>query len=133
MTYSLSLSDKSNKDIIQIEDLVSLVGLNPNEYLDYDCDFILAHKKDKLIGFIGVLFNRMYPQFQHIVIHPNFQSSRVSFLLANYMENFLRAKGYKEYVAYVSNELNNVQVYAQRIGLISYANDTEGVWFAKKL
>jgi hypothetical protein len=75
----------------------------------------------------------LYPQFEHIVIHPQVQKSRLAMILMTAVEDFLKKNKYSVYVCYILNTMNWMQEYAVKFGFSSYSHDDEGVWFVKNL
>lgn len=117
----------------ELETIASLAGMD--ESIDYDCTFFAAYNGGtKIYGFAGVNLNTLrYPQFEHIVLHPQAQKSRLSMILMNSIEDYLRKHNYKLYVCYILNTMNWMMQYAARFGFIPYYNDAQGVWFYKSL
>ena len=131
MKYNFEQLKKENTD--KLEEVATIAGLD--EPIDYDCTFIVAKNgTSKILGFAGVNLNKdKYPQFEHIIVRPGFQKTKLGFLLMLKMEKFLRHKGYTEYVSFIRNEKNNMMVYAQKWGMQNYAHNNRGVWFYKSL
>lgn len=129
------LLNKTEENLELIKELAGVSGIK--EEIDYDCDFIVAKNEQKeLLGLAGInLKMEKYPQFKHIILRPEKQTSRLGIILMNKMERYLIDNGYenKEYVSYILNTDNRMQVYAKKWGMIPYENDKEGVWFYKKI
>ena len=101
------------------------------EEIDMGADFIGA-RNGNLIGVSGVdLESRRYPVFEHIIIHPDYQKSKLGILLMRRMEEYLLSKGKDMYVSYITNDMNWMQIYAIKWGMTSYANNDRGIWFNK--
>ena len=49
------------------------------------------------------------------------------------MEDYFKKQGYKEYVAFIRNDKNNIQQFAQRLNFLPYIGTEKGVWFIKQL
>lgn len=106
-----------------------------DEPIDEKCDFLCAFDKELgLVGVAGVNLKRdLYPQFEHIIIHPKRQRTRVSVMLMNKMEEYLKNKEYKEYVAFIKNDKKMMQEYAMHWGMKEYSKTPRGVWYFKSL
>lgn len=129
-SYNFSISKP--EDINQIEELFSISGVD--ERLDYNCDFLLARNgDDRILGFAGINLHKRYPQFEHIIITPKYQKTRLLIKIMMCMERYLKEKGYKEYVAYILNTNNPMQIYALKFGFKAYDKDDKGVWLYKKI
>jgi N-acetylglutamate synthase-like GNAT family acetyltransferase len=117
----------------ELEEVATLAGMT--EPIDYNCDFFVARNgSSKIYGFAGVNLNMpLYPQFEHIVIHPQVQKSRLAMILMTAVEDFLKKNKYSVYVCYILNTMNWMQEYAVKFGFSSYSHDDEGVWFVKNL
>lgn len=119
------------KDTELVDELCQHAGLNYP--LEISCEFFVARNETKLYGLVGLyLGGNRYPELKHIILRKNI-SRRIGLKLINRMEEYLKKKKHKEYVAYVENTDNPIQVYAQRLGFLPYEQDSEGVWFYKSI
>jgi len=101
--------------------------------INYDCKFLGARNGSaKLLGFVAYSTKEKYPQIWHLVLRPDVPR-RIGIKLINKMEQAFRNEGYREYVAYVENTRNQIQLYAMRINFKPYSSDSEGVWFVRCL
>jgi RimJ/RimL family protein N-acetyltransferase len=107
-----------------------------NERIDWGCEFLGAFNSNPqvLCGIAGVsLKKKLYPQFEHIILHPDYQGGRLLVQLLNKMERYLKELGYEVYVSYIKNTNNPMQVLATKFGMKPYNADDFGVWFYKQI
>lgn len=129
MKYRFEVLKPEHKSLV--EELVTFTKLDYP--IDEDCKFIGAwNGNTKLLGIIGFNIKKRYPQFQHIILRESTPRT-IGIKLISLMEKFLKDKGYKEVVCYIENIRNDIQVMAMKINYKPYANDTEGVWFYKRI
>lgn len=120
------------------EELKLLDELHDEAKVDYPlvkhCEYIICKNgTDKYYGAVAInLKKKLYPQFQHIILHPD-ASRGLAIKLIQVMEKWLKENGYEVYVAFVTNRRNKVQQYAQRLGMKAYDNNNSGIWFYKDL
>jgi hypothetical protein len=130
MYYDIRLLKKEEYPLLN--NLAKTVNLR--ETLDLDCDFIGAKQEGNLIAVAGINFKReRYPQFEHIILRQDVRNRKLLILLCRQMERYIKDKGYDVYVSYITNDMNDMQVYALKWGMEAYSNDLHGVWFYKKI
>jgi len=131
MKYSIDLVKKENVSEILKLALISEI----DEQVDTDCDFICAYDRDiGLVGVVGInLKKEHYPQFEHIIIHPRRQRTRLSVMLMNKMEEYLKDKGYREFVSFIRSDRKVMVDYALRWGMRIYNENERGKWLYKSL
>ena len=131
MKYSIDLVSPSAID--QIKKLAFICEID--EQIDEQCDFLCAFDKELgLVGVAGVNRKReLYPQFEHIIIHPKRQRTRISVMLMQRVESYLQELGYKEYVCYIKSEKKVMSDYAIKFGFKKYSEMPRGTWYYKSL
>ena len=110
--------------------------LNEFETKDYhfkkECEFIVA-RNGEICGLVGFYLKReFYPELKHIYLKEGI-ARRIGIILISKMEDYFKKQGYKEYVAFIRNDKNNIQQFAQRLNFLPYIGTEKGVWFIKQL
>ena len=130
MKYLIKEWDRQDPNLIQ--DYVSQFDLG--EQIDYDADFILAYNNNnELIGIAGVNTKLKLPQFEHIIIKPEYQKTLIGVRLMMEIERFLKSKGFDKYVSYILNTKEYMQEYALKWQMIPFSHTDIGVWFCKTI
>ena len=119
--------------INSLDDLKAITNLN--EDIDYDCIFIVARDSSyRILGVAGVnLKKHQYPRFEHIIIHPSMQKSKLGFILMKEIEKYLTNINKENYVSYILNKNEVMQKYAEKWGMKEYASNEKGKWYYKDL
>jgi len=108
--------------------------VNLKENIDYFCNFVVAREKGKLIAAAGVNFTRLpVPKFEHIIIAPQYQKTRLFVIMLKKLEEYIKARGYKGYISFILNTNNHIQNYALKWGMKPYNIKSNGIWFEKKI
>ena len=115
----------------ELDQLVNLTNLD--EPIDYGCTFIVAKNED-IAGVAGVnLVKEVYPRFEHIVIAPKYQKSKLGASLMLRMENWLRSMGYYTYVSFIYHGKVLMHYYARKWGMKAYLQRPKGIWYFKTI
>jgi hypothetical protein len=128
MTFAI---DRINKT--ELSNLAQEVNLQ--EPLDYFCNWILARDSSgKLIAVAGVNLNRyLVPKFEHIIISPKYQKTKLLISIMKRMENYIKSLGHKGYISFILNKNKYMQDYAQKWGMRPYDIKFNGIWFEKRI
>lgn len=107
---------------------------NLNEDIDYKCRFIVARKDNKIIGVAGVNFvKNETPRFEHIIISPKYQKTKLGGILMKRVDRWLQDLGYKFYNAFIFYDKKLMRHYAKKWNMIETTKGNKGSWFTKEL
>lgn len=132
MKYKIEYLEDKDNNLGKIEELAKSV--DENYCIKKECSFIIAKNgDDKFYGVVGFYFKRqLYPELKHVILREGV-SRRIGIIMISKLEELLRQKKEKMYVAFVSNKNNQIQQFATRIGFQPYKGTETGVWFCKEL
>lgn len=106
---------------------------NLDENIDYQCEFIVA-RNGSIAGVAGVNFIKQEtPRFEHIIISPEYQKTKLGGILMIRTERHLKDLGYKQYTAFILKTNKTMQDYAIKFGFQPYLNTINGIWFYKNI
>jgi len=107
---------------------------NLGENIDYACQFIVARKENKIVGVAGVNFvKNETPRFEHIIISPKYQKTKLGGILMIRVDKWLRDLRYKFYNAFIYYDKELMRHYAKKWGMIETIKGNKGSWFVKDL
>lgn len=116
----------------ELDDLAKKTNLGEN--IDYGCRFIVARKNDKIIGATGINFEKNeLPRFEHIIVSPEYQKTKLGGILMARVERWLIDLGYKRYIAFIFYGKDSMRHYAKKWGMIEDKQGIKGSWFYKNL
>jgi len=117
----------------ELEDLKAQVNLD--EPIDYACDFIVARDDNRnILGVAGVNFHKNEtPRFEHIIISPKYQKTKLAGVLMRRIDHWLRDLGYKFYNAFIFYDKELMRRYAKKWGMVETVKGNKGSWFTKEL
>ena len=108
--------------------------VNLDEDIDYGCRFIVAKKDDKIVGVAGVNFlKNPIPRFEHIIISPEYQKTKLGGVLMRRTDRWLHDLGYKQYTAFIFYGKDLMRHYANKWGMIEDRQEIKGSWFYKNI
>jgi hypothetical protein len=128
MTFAI---DRLNKT--ELSHLAEEVKLD--EDLDYFCNWVLARDPSgKLIAVAGVNMLRYpVPKFEHILISPKYQKSKLFVVMLKKLEEYIKARGHRGYISFILNKNKHIQDYAIKYGMRPYDIKFNGIWFEKQI
>ena len=108
---------------------------NLDEPVDYTCDFLTARDdRGYLLGAAGVNFYKLEePRFEHIIVSPKYQKTKLGGILMKRTERWLKDLGYKAFVAYIYNTKTLMIKYAKKFKMKPYKFTDVGTWWYKSL
>ena len=116
----------------ELDELAREVSLEEN--LDYQCKFLVCRKDNKIIGVAGVNFIKSpIPRFEHIIISPEYQKTKLGGILMKRTDRWLIDLGYKQYNAFIFYGKDLMRHYANKWGMIETTKGNKGSWFVKDL
>ncbi len=117
----------------ELEDLRAETKLD--ESIDYACDFIVARNDNQeIIGVAGVNFHKNEtPRFEHIIISPKYQKTKLGGILVRRVDRWLQDLGYKFYNAFIFYDKGLMRHYAFKFGMVETIKGNRGSWFTKDL
>lgn len=116
----------------ELDDLARETKLD--EDIDYGCQFLVCKKDNKIIGVAGVNFvKNETPRFEHIIISPKYQKTKLGGILMMRVEKWLQDLGYKFYNAFIYYDKFLMRHYAKKWGMMEIKKGNKGSWFTKDL
>ncbi len=116
----------------ELDNLVDETNLDEN--IDYKCQFFVCRQDNKIIGVAGVNFvKNVTPRFEHIIISPKYQKTKLGGILMMRTEKWLKELGHTYYNAFIYYDKFLMRHYAKKFGFVETTKGNKGSWFVKDL
>lgn len=129
MKYDIRLLKQEEYSLL--DDLAKDAQANFTPFID--SEYLAARNGNpRLLGAIAFYTQGRHPSFQHLILSKT-APRKLGVILIKKLESLLRERGFSLYCVYVENKRNWLQQIALKFGYTPYNQDTDGVWFMKRI